>query len=376
MDLIATLRSFLRVSETGSFSAVAAEKGMTQPAISRQVAALEQVLGARLVNRTTQSVTLTEEGRQLLSRARGIVDEADSLLAWAAQSRGKPVGQVRIAVAVPLGLYLGTHINRLLDLYPDLSVEIVLRDHYGNLVEDGLDAEVRVGELPDSSLISRKIGATNNVLVASPGYLSSRPAPAHPTDLAEHNCIVHQCMGNDDTWWFNDPDPASGDHLSVAVAGRFSSTNAAAVHRAALAGHGIACIAMLLADEDIAAGRLVRLLPDYPCRRYPIYIDYPSRRHMLPRVRVVIDFVAQLGKELLPPEQAVAASLPPVHVLRAASSASRPASAIAMSSGSGPEPTPIAPMIRPPYSIVSPPGRLIERLPVASARSMPNCAGS
>lgn len=312
MDLIATLRSFLRVSETGSFSAVAAEKGMTQPAISRQVAALEEHLGARLVNRTPQSVALTEEGRQLLSRARGIVDEADSLLAWAAQTRGKPVGQVRIAVSVPLGLYLGTNINRLLDPYPDLSVEIVLRDHYGNLVEDGLDAEVRVGDLPDSSLISRKIGATNNVLVASPTYLSSRPAPAHPTDLAEHSCIVHQCTGNDDIWWFSDVDASRGNQQSVAVAGRFSSNNAAAVHRAALAGHGIACISTLLVGEDIASGHLVRLLPDYPCRRYPIYIDYPSRRHMLPRVRVVIDFIAQLGKELLPAETGDPAGLPPV----------------------------------------------------------------
>jgi DNA-binding transcriptional LysR family regulator len=128
MDLIATLRSFLRVAETGSFSAVAAEKGMTQPAISRQVTALEEHLGTRLVHRTTQSVTLTEEGRQLLPQARGLVDEADTLLTWAAQSRGKPVGQVRIAVSVPLGLYLGANIYRLLDEHPELAVDLVLRD--------------------------------------------------------------------------------------------------------------------------------------------------------------------------------------------------------------------------------------------------------
>lgn len=302
MDLIVTLRSFLRVAETGSFSAVAAERGMTQPAISRQVTALEEYLGTRLVHRTTQSVTLTGEGRQLLGRARELVDEADTLLTWAAQSCGKPVGQVRIAVPVPLGLYLGTNIDRLLDAYPDISIDLVLRDQYGNLVEDGLDAEVRLGDIADSSLISRRIGATNHVLVASPAYLHSRRVPEHPGELAGYSCIVHQRAGNDDLWWFRDRGPAASNEISVAVNGRLSANNAAAVHRAALAGHGIACISMLLVAGDIAAGRLVRLLPDYPCRRYPIYIDYPSRRHLPLRVRVVIDFIALLAKELFFPE--------------------------------------------------------------------------
>lgn len=305
MDLIATLRSFLRVAETGSFSAVAAEKGMTQPAISRQVTALEEHLGTRLVHRTTQSVTLTQEGWQLLGQARELVSEADALLGWAAQSRGRPVGQVRVAVSVPLGLYLGTHINRLLDRYPDISIELVLRDYYGKLIEEGLDAEVRVGDVADSALISRRIGTTSHVLVASPDYLASCKAPLHPRDLAGHSCIIHQRTGNEDVWWFDDRGMADGT-CSVAVAGRLGSNNAAAVHRAALAGHGVACVSILLASDDIAAGRLVRLLPDYPCRRYPIYIDYPSRRHLPLRVRVVIDFIALLAKELL-------AEDPPVH---------------------------------------------------------------
>lgn len=303
MDLIAALRSFLRVAETGSFSAVAAEKGMTQPAISRQVSALEERLGARLVHRTTQSVTLTEEGRQLMRRATELVDDADALLDWAAQSRGRPVGQVRVAVSVPLGLYLEEHIHRLLDEHPELSVELVLRDFYGNLVEDGLDAEVRVGEIADSSLIARRVGATSNVLVASPRYLAGREPLNHPDELSAHSCIIHQRGASDDVWWFTNPDPGSRDEISVPVSGRLSSNNAAAVYRAAVAGHGVACISILLAGPDIAGGRLVRLLPDYPCRRYPIYIDYPSRRHLPLRVRVVIEFIALLAKELLPPER-------------------------------------------------------------------------
>lgn len=298
MDLIRALRSFLRVAETGSFSAVAAEKGMTQPAISRQVSALEERLGTRLVHRTTQSVTLTEEGRQLVGQARELVDEADLLLNWAAQRRGRPVGQVRVAVSVPLGLYLCTHVHRLLDQHPEISVDLVLREHRGNLVEDGLDAEVREGDAADSSLVSRRVGTTSNVLVAAPEYLSSRSMPIHPSDLAEHDCILHQRAASDDLWWFTEPGSRNANEISVTVSGRFSSNNALAVHRAALAGNGIACTSALLAERDLKEGRLIRVLPSYPCRPHPIYIVYPSRRHLPLRVRVVIDFIAMLAKDL------------------------------------------------------------------------------
>jgi DNA-binding transcriptional LysR family regulator len=204
---------------------------------------------------------------------------------------------------VPLGLYLANNLHRLLDEHPQLSVDLVLRDYYGNLVADGLDAQVREGDRADSSLISRRIGATSNVLVAAPRYLTSRGAPQHPSGLSEHCCIIHQRAGNDDVWWFTDADSQNRNEISVAVAGRISTNNAAAVYRAALAGHGIACLSILLVGSDIAAGRLVRLLSEYPCRRYPIYIDYPSRRHLPLRVRVVIDFIALLAKELLFPEK-------------------------------------------------------------------------
>jgi DNA-binding transcriptional LysR family regulator len=267
MDLVGNLRSFLRVSETGSFSAVAAERGVTQPAISRQVSALEEYLGTRLVLRSTQAVTLTDEGRNLLVSAQGIIDAADSLLEIAKHRRGKPVGHVRIAVSVPLGLYLSKYITQLLDQHQELSVELVLRDRYGNLMEDGLDAEVRVGERPDSTLISRRVGSTNQWVVASP-----------------------------DVWWFIDP-TSEKNEISVNVRGRFSANNAAAVHRAAVAGQGIACLSHLIVGEDVKAGRLQQLMPDFRPRRSPIYVDYPTRRSLPPRVRAVVDFLHQIAKD-------------------------------------------------------------------------------
>lgn len=271
---------------------------MTQPAISRQVTALEERLGTRLVHRTTQSVTLTHEGRQLLERARELINETDSLLDWAAQSREKPVGHVRISVSVSLGLFLAANIHRLLDLHEDLSVELVLRDTFGNLIEEGLDAQVRIGEAADSSLISRRIGWTRYLLVACPKYLSLRGTPTHPSELTGHWCVVHQGDATDDVWWFRDGSSLSEDRISVAVRGRVWSNNASAVHRATLAGQGIAYVSVLMVSEDIAAGRLVELLPEYPCRRYPIYVDYPSQRHLPLRVRAVLDFLGLMSKEM------------------------------------------------------------------------------
>jgi DNA-binding transcriptional LysR family regulator len=145
MDLITVLRTFLRVAETGSFSAVAAELRVTQPAISRQVTALEQQLGVRLVHRSTHAVTLTDDGRELIGPAQQVLDAAEVLQQSTRHRRRNPVGRVRLSVPAPFGLYLTSHIGRLLDRYEHLSIDLVLRDGISDLVEEGLDLEVRLG---------------------------------------------------------------------------------------------------------------------------------------------------------------------------------------------------------------------------------------
>ena len=145
MDLIAALRTFLRVADTGSFSAVAAELGVTQPAISRQLSGLEQQLGARLVHRSTHAVTLTEEGRDLIRSAQQLIDSAEALQQSVGRGRSKPVGRVRLSLPIPLGLYLSSHIGQLLDRCEHLSIDLVLRDGVSDLVEEGIDLEVRLG---------------------------------------------------------------------------------------------------------------------------------------------------------------------------------------------------------------------------------------
>jgi len=300
MDLIASLQSFLRVAETGSFSAVAEERGVTQPAISRQVSALEEHLGTRLVQRSTQAVTLTEEGRELVPLAQQLIDAAEALKQASAHRRNKPVGRVRLAVPVPLGFYLSGQMGRLLTRHEEISIDLILRDAAGNLIEEGIDLEVRVGSVEDSALITRKIGNTTAFVVAAPEYLKGRKLPRHPRDLEQHDCIVHHRWGQDNVWWFKDKaedTENSGEETSVAVRGRFSANNATAVHRAALDGRGIALLSHLFVGDDIRSGRLRQLLPNFQTRRYPLYITFPSRRSLPPRTRAVIDFVTELLRE-------------------------------------------------------------------------------
>jgi DNA-binding transcriptional LysR family regulator len=293
MDLITVLRTFLRVAETGSFSAVAAELRVTQPAISRQVTALEQQLGVRLVHRSTHAVTLTDEGRELIGPAQQVLDAAEALQQSTSHRRRNPVGRVRLSVPAPLGLYLSNHIGRLLDRYEHLSIDLVVRDGISDLVEEGLDLEVRLGTIEDSALISRHIGFTTAFLVASPQYLQGKSLPTHPKDLQEHECIVYHRWGEDHVWWFSSPQ----GNVSVSVSGRFRANNATAVHRAAIEGRGIAVISHLLALEDIQKGRLQALMPEFPPLRFLLSVVYPSRRNLPLRTRVVIEFLTELMRD-------------------------------------------------------------------------------
>lgn len=314
MDLIASLKSFLRVAQTGSFSAVAHERGVTQPAISRQVSALEEHLGTRLVQRSTQAVTLTDEGREFLVAAQRLVDDADTLQHAVGARRGKAVGTVRVAVPTPLGVYLGARLAPLMDRHDELSIDLVLRDGASHLIEEGLDLEIRLGPLVDCAMVARQVGWALAHVVASPEYLDRHGEPRHPSELERHACIVYHRRANDKVWWFDDPtgqrvpsgpigqdgqggQGGQGGELATAVCGRIHTNNAVAAHQAALAGQGIAHVSHLLVAEDIRAGRLRQLMPDYPTRRFPLYAVYPSKRSLPPRTRVVIDYLSDLLAE-------------------------------------------------------------------------------
>lgn len=288
VDLLAAFRTFVRVAEAGSFSAVAREQGTTQPAISRQIAALEEHLGSRLIQRTTRSLTLTEDGRDLLDHAREVLQTVEEAEAAIGRRRSAPVGLVRIAVPTTFGrFYIIPRLPRLLDRYPDLSVEMVLADRTADLVAEGLDMAICGGAINDASLVSRRIASATRHVLVSAEHLETHGPIEHPTELATRACIIYSGAAEPHQWTFSGPEGP----FTVHVDGRFRANSLEGVREATLAGLGFALIPSWYFPDEIASGQVRRVLRDWPMERVPIHAVYPSRRNLAPRVRAVIDFL-------------------------------------------------------------------------------------
>ena len=238
MDMIDALRCFIRVFETGSFSAVSRESGISQSGVTRHIAQLEEHFKARLFHRTTRKLSLTDDGQNLLAHARRLVDVADEMEGTLGNQVSSPTGLVRLGTSVAGGLVLATRLPVLLERHPGLRVELVMRDQIGDMVEDRLDLEWRSGEIADASLVARRVGEAGRAVVAAPLYLERHDAPLVPEDLASHACLIHSSMPDPNTWRFTGPDGP----LAVRVNGGFIVNNSVAVLRAARAGHGIALL--------------------------------------------------------------------------------------------------------------------------------------
>ena len=203
-DLIALIRTFVRVVEAGSFTAVAQELNTSQPTISRHIAALEEQLGALLFQRTTRALTLTDDGRVLYEQARQALDSVQQALNAVGRRRGAPSGTLRLACPVVFGrLHLVPRLNAFLSRYPEVSVDLIMNDGFTDLVEEGIDLAVRIGDITDPSLIARRIGMTRRVTVVSPAYLAARGEPSRPEDLIHHECIVYSRLATGNRWEFS-----------------------------------------------------------------------------------------------------------------------------------------------------------------------------
>jgi DNA-binding transcriptional LysR family regulator len=287
MDTIETLRTFIRVVETGSLSAVAREVNASQSTVSRQITQLEEHFGVRLFHRTTRHLSLTDDGQNLHDHARHVLEMVDGMEASLAQNKSTPVGHVRVALPVSLGLILMRRIPALMARYPGLTVDLVMEDHAGDMIEDGIDLAVRSGEVTNLSLIKRSLGTVVRVAVATPEYIARRGTPREPGDLAHHDCIVHRISPVDSEWTLVGP----GGATSVVVNGMVTTNNHEAVRVAALGGLGIGLLPEYQAADDVEAGRLERVLPEYASETLPAYLVYPSKRHLALRTRAVIDFL-------------------------------------------------------------------------------------
>jgi len=286
-DILPLFRSFVRVVEAGSFSAVAREANTSQPTISRQVAALEAHLGCLLVQRTTRRLALTEDGRAFYDQARRALDAVAEAETAVGRRKGHPAGTLRLAVAEVMGrLHILPRLPRFLERYPEMSVDLVLSDGFTDLVEEGIDLALRVGELTDQGMIARRIGLTRRIVVATPGYLDRHGVPATPEDLRGHSCIVYARLASGATWRF-----AGG--LSVPITGRLRVNSTEAVRAAVLQGLGIGMVpAWHFVEGEVESGRLRILLGAWEPEPQPIHLVYPTRRYVSPKLRAMADFLA------------------------------------------------------------------------------------
>jgi DNA-binding transcriptional LysR family regulator len=289
MDLLGALRVLVRVVETGSFSAVARERELSQAAVARQISQLEEHFGVRLFHRTTRKLSLTDDGQMLLGLARPVLDGVEGLEAALGSHSASPVGLVRIGVTVTGSRFLAQRLPSLLADHPGLAVELVVNDRFGDMIEDRLDIALRSGEITDASLVARRSGTVSRVPVAAPSYLERHGKPSTPANLTSHNCIVHDVGPNSDMWTFVTPEGPK----DFRVSGGFLANDATAVHIAARGGYGIAFLNLFEVFDDLRSGELVHVLSDFPAPGLPFRLVYPSRRHLAPRTRLVLDFIAE-----------------------------------------------------------------------------------
>ena len=301
MDMLRSLATFVRAAESRSLSAVARGQHESATAVTRQVGALEAHFGVRLLHRTTRRLSLTPDGAELLAHARALLDAAQAMEDGFGQARGKPSGLVRFGCSVGFSRFLQPRLKLLLDRHPALQLDMVISDHLGDLVEARLDLAVApLGERRDaSSLVVRRLGEIQRILVAAPAYLARHGAPASLENLAGHECVTHsgECAnhpgpGRHATWRLQGPQGP----VQVEVAGRFSTDNSGAQFAAVQQGWGIGLLAAPMVRDDLNRQALCRVLPDYATQAEPALLLFPSKRHLPPRTRAVIDFVVEVYK--------------------------------------------------------------------------------
>lgn len=289
------LRLFLLILEKGGLSAAGREMGLSPASVSERLAALESYYGATLLKRTTRSISLTDEGRQLAEGARRLLAEADEMESRIRYGTQTISGPIRLTAPVDLGQNrIVPILDGFLDAHPDVTVDLNLTDSFVDLVGQGFDFAVRYGTLEDSTLKARPIGENRRLICAAPAYLQRQGVPQHPADLLQHDCIVMRfALGIDRAWSFQ----VDGSDYAVNVRGQRSANNGQLIKRWALAGYGLCKKSVWDVQDDLDAGRLVEVLAPFSLTRTALHIVYPPSRIQPRRVKALIDVIAnELGK--------------------------------------------------------------------------------
>jgi DNA-binding transcriptional LysR family regulator len=282
------------VVEAGSFVRAAETLGITQPAVSRAIARLEARIGVRLLDRTTRSVTLTEDGRRLYEETSTLLSSIGDAVTLATGAASVVRGRLRVNMDPYFSsMLLAPHLGRFLDLYPEVSLELITRSELGDLVSEGFDLAIRFAELPSSSLVALRLLDTRVVTVAAPSYLAKHGRPAKPTDVSSHVCLQFRnpVTGSPFEWEFH----RGRKVLPIKTTGRLLLTDAQTLVRACIAGAGIAQLLAIAIQDNLDRGDLIELFPDWPDERFPLYALYPSRHLPPAKLRAFIDFVLQVA---------------------------------------------------------------------------------
>jgi len=290
MDRIEAMQTFVTVADLQGFAPAARKLGLSPPAVTRLIASLEERLGTRLLQRTTRKVALTDAGARYLERIRRILADIEEAELAAESERTRPAGRLVISAPVGFGrLHVSPVMSAYLNRYPEVSGELRLEDRTVSLVEDGVDLAVRIGQLPDSSLVARQVGDMRRIVVASPAYLKAHGEPKTPEALTHHQIIQFGGSALTADWRF----ARDGEEFRINVTPRFTSNVADAAIQYALAGGGLTRVLAYQAADAIKRGRLKIVLQKFEIAALPIHIVYPTSRLLSAKVRAFIDLVVE-----------------------------------------------------------------------------------
>ncbi|MGE4481298.1 LysR family transcriptional regulator [Acidocella sp.] len=289
MDRLAEITAFVKVAQTGSFAEAARQMHVSATIVSKHVRELEEWLGVRLFNRTTRHVALTEIGHVVHERCADLLAQFNELETTAGRWRGEPRGVLRISAPLSFGGGpLAARLPRFAALYPHVTIDLTLMDRYVDVVEEGFDVAIAIGELPDSSAKARLLCNLRSSLYASPAYLAAQGCPTKAEDLLAHNCLLHIGGPLTDSWGLTAPD---GQRHHLKVKGTLRTNSVTALLTSVLAGQGVTLLPDYTVAEALAEGRVVKLLPDHHVPELPVRVVYQPGRHLAAKVPAFIDFV-------------------------------------------------------------------------------------
>ncbi|MGO6843044.1 LysR family transcriptional regulator [Rhizobium ruizarguesonis] len=290
MDRLTSLTVFGRVVECGGFSAAARRLNMSVTMVGNHVQSLEDRLGVRLLNRTTRKVSLTETGKYYYERSSQILAELDEADRTAGALSTTPRGTLKVYTSSAIVRFLLPVVSEFMELYPSIALDFSVGERMVDMIEDGYDLVMRTVPPPDSSLVARKLTPWRHMLVCSPAYFDSHPMPKTPAEVADHNCLQYAYYPYGDEWRFED---GAGNKESVKISGNVVSNSAEMLRFLTLTGRGIFLAPSFVVFDDIAEGRLVKIMPDYRPVEFNINAVYPNRSHLPTKVRLFIDLLAE-----------------------------------------------------------------------------------